>query len=89
MACTTDSNLRAAHPDQCTSSEDDDTDDNEADNDAEVDTSDECKPKQYDLMKQQLLVKSKLILFLFDEDKGWLKLLVSVWNEKISENPPS
>lgn len=60
MACMTDTNLRAAHPDQCTKSEEEDTDDNEADTDnGEVDTSDECKPKQYDLMKQQLLMKSK------------------------------
>lgn len=58
----TDTNLRAAHPDQCTKSEDEDDDDSEGansqTNEDNRDNGDDCLPKQYDLMKQQLLLKS-------------------------------
>jgi len=56
VACSTDDpNLRAAHPDQCIKDEDDDQ--NKSQNDGK-DSQEECKPKQYDLMKEQLLLKS-------------------------------
>ena len=58
----TDTNLRAAHPDQCTKSEEEDNEDSD-DGDSQStndNNGDDCKPKQYDLMKQQLLLKSNV-----------------------------
>lgn len=45
--------LRPVHPDQC--------DPNEDNNNIESTSVDDCEPKQYDLMKQQLFQKGKLI----------------------------
>jgi hypothetical protein len=53
-------NLRAAHPDQCTKDEDEEEDQNQNE---DKDIQEECKPKQYDLMKEELLLKSKFMLY--------------------------
>jgi hypothetical protein len=56
VACETGTYLRAAHPDQCTADDAEDSANVQYDNSR--DSQEECKPKQYDLMKEELLLKS-------------------------------
>jgi hypothetical protein len=51
-------NLRAAHPDQCTK---DEVEEEDKSQNEDKDSQEECKPKQYDLMKEELLLKSKFM----------------------------
>jgi hypothetical protein len=62
VACMSNNNLRAAHPDQCTKDEDEEEDKSQNE---DKDSQEECKPKQYDLMKEELLLKTSDLSLLF------------------------